>query len=44
MMYSMTIFASLLGSALGFGSLPAFPVGIPCSTPVTVTVTVTDKW
>ena len=41
MMYSMTIFASLLGSALGFGTMNA---GIPCSTPVTVTVTVTDKW
>jgi len=43
MMYSMTIFASLLGSALGFSSIPD-AMKIPCSTPVTVTVTVTDTW
>ena len=43
MMYSMTIFASLLGSALGFSSIPD-GMKIPCSTPVTVTVTVTDTW
>ena len=28
MMYTMTIFASLLGSALGFGTIPASPVGV----------------
>jgi len=43
MMYSMTIFASLLGSALGFSSIPD-GMKIPCSTPVTVTVTVKDTW
>jgi len=43
MMYSMTIFASLLGSALGFSSIPD-AMKIPCSTPVTVTVTVKDTW
>jgi len=43
MMYSMTIFALLLGSALGFSSIPD-AMKIPCSTPVTVTVTVKDTW
>ena len=42
-MYSMTIFASLLGSALGFSSIPD-GMKIPCSTPVTVTVTIKDTW
>ena len=54
MMYSMTIIASLLGSALGFSSTPMDPtptpvptpmdMKVPCSTPVTVTVTVKDTW
>jgi hypothetical protein len=44
MMYSMTIFASLLGSALGFATVPPMKMGIPCSTEVKVTVTVSDTW
>ena len=54
MMYSMTIIASLLGSALGFSSTPMdmeptpmptpMDMKVPCSTPVTVTVTVKDTW
>ena len=43
MMYSITIIASLLGSALGFASTPT-SMKVPCSTPVTVTVTVKDTW
>ena len=51
MMYAMTILASLLGSALGFASVPHHvsppppsPMRIPCSTPVNVSVTVHDTW
>ena len=39
-MCNLTIFAALLGSVLGV----LIDTPIPCSTPVTVTVTVKDTW